>query len=187
MFDSCQLLIPINVTNFYSCSGSLPAAFQQVPPNFPRPNIRTIGLQPLFSAVAFEGRYFPPGCTPPEIFERWNMFEEAANELAEKAYADDISLCSGMSKAEILLNYLGQLYLANCFSQKELLWLGRRAASLIGCEIPNGRFYGLKEEGFRVDCYPSYQLRTHEIMCSRSLTRPATHSDQQTFERKKTP
>lgn len=95
------------------------------------------------------------------------MFEGIADDLSAKVEADETSRRAGMSNAEILLNYLGQLYLADCVSQKELLWLGHRAAALIECEILNGRFYGLKDEGFRADDYTNYQLRVLKSCASR--------------------
>ena len=43
-----------------------------LPDDFPRPHHlgAVPGVQRKFLAVEYEGRYFSPGCTPPELLER---------------------------------------------------------------------------------------------------------------------
>lgn len=113
------------------------AVYAQIPQDFPRLGISVSGLQPKFSSVAYAGRYYPPGCTPPVVFERWESFEDMARQLAEKAKISKRAKALHLSNTEVLANYWDQLLGADCGSDDEVRWAIRRAAQLLGCEAPD--------------------------------------------------
>jgi len=58
-----------------------------VPANFPRPRLLAAvpGAQPNPIVVKYEGRFYQPGCTPPEIYERWDYCEHIGLPLRMKS------------------------------------------------------------------------------------------------------
>jgi len=63
------------------------ARFAALPADFPRPaNLSAVaGAQPKFSITRYRGRFYSPGCTPPELTERWNACEDLAQQLGVQA------------------------------------------------------------------------------------------------------
>ncbi|WP_141213213.1 hypothetical protein [Janthinobacterium sp. PC23-8] len=51
-----------------------------LPEDFPRPkNLGTVsGAQAKFLMTRYQGRFYSPGCTPPELLERRNNCEDLA-------------------------------------------------------------------------------------------------------------
>jgi hypothetical protein len=107
-----------------------------VPPSFPRPKLEVTGLQPLFSTVAYNRTYYPPGCTPPEIYERWTTFEEIALALSRTVALDKRAKHSAAQRTKVLAVLLQRLLRADVGSIEEMRWVGRRAARLLGFEAP---------------------------------------------------
>lgn len=52
--------------------------FGEVPREFPRIKATYIGFQPIFSSVAYGGKYYSPLDTPPERWVRWRLCEDLA-------------------------------------------------------------------------------------------------------------
>ena len=50
------------------------ARFAALPADFPRPaNLSAVaGAQPKFSMNRYQGRFYSPGGSPPELLERWD-------------------------------------------------------------------------------------------------------------------
>ena len=60
------------------------ALFAALPLDFPRPsNLGAVsGAQPKFSMNRYQGRFYSPGCSPPELLERWSNCEDLAQQLS---------------------------------------------------------------------------------------------------------
>jgi hypothetical protein len=58
-----------------------------IPADFPRPDAHSAlaGLQPKLALVTYEGRFYIPGGTPPELFSRWDVCEDLAQQFAVKS------------------------------------------------------------------------------------------------------
>ena len=54
------------------------ARYAQVQADFPRPahHGAVPGVQPKLLMTQYKGRIYVPGCTPPEISQRWDVCEE---------------------------------------------------------------------------------------------------------------
>lgn len=114
------------------------ALFAKVPSDFPRPvHFGAVpGFQSKFLAVKFEGRYYEPGCTPPEIASRWDVCEDLANKLQAKALESKAGKRSHMTEPDILAQYLPRLIATGWTSQAEARWVIRRMAELLDWPVP---------------------------------------------------
>lgn len=95
-------------------AGSAPmddaAKFAQVPEDFPRPLIGAVpGAQPKFLATIYQGRFYLPGCTPPELFNRWDICEDLAQNFASKSLESKAGKRAHMTETAILDQYLERL------------------------------------------------------------------------------
>jgi hypothetical protein len=109
--------------------------YAAVPVNFPRPKFEVTGLQPLFSTVAYDRTYYPPGCTPPQLYERWTTFEEIAQALSKSVAADRRTQGPASQREKVLGHFLQKLVKADIGSVEELRWVGRRAGLLLGFKV----------------------------------------------------
>lgn len=63
------------------------------------------GAQPKLLTTQCKGRFYLLGCTPPEVYQRWHVFEDLAKQLSAKSV--ESKAASGvMSEVEILDQYL---------------------------------------------------------------------------------
>lgn len=117
---------------------SIAAEFEQVPLDFPRPlHLGAVpGAQPKFLAVQFEGRFYSPGCTPPDLYERWTICEDLAQQLSAKSLESQVGKRSHMSKVEILDQYLPRLIATQWTSEAEARWTIRRTAAILNWPAP---------------------------------------------------
>ncbi|GIZ51897.1 hypothetical protein [Noviherbaspirillum aridicola] len=122
-------------------AASIPAdeeRYAQVPSDFPRPvhHGAVPGVQPKLLMTSYNSRFYIPGCTPPEIFQRWNVCEDLARQLATKAVESRAGKRSHMSETEILDQYLPRLIATKWTSEEEARWIIRRAASMLDWPVP---------------------------------------------------
>jgi hypothetical protein len=119
------------------------ALFAALPADFPRPeNLSAVsGAQVKFSMNRYCGRFYSPGCTPPELLERWNNCEDLAQQLAVKSRESKAGKRSHMSETEILDQYLPRLIATNWTSEAEARWVMRRTAELLGWQVPPSASY----------------------------------------------
>lgn len=112
--------------------------FAQIPADFPRPvHLGAVpGALPKLLMTEFRGRYFSPGCTPPEIWERWDACEDMAQQLCEKSLESKAGKRSHMSEAAILDQYLQRLLKTGWRSDAEMRWVIRRMADLLQWPVP---------------------------------------------------
>lgn len=114
------------------------AQYAQVPADFPRPvhHGAVPGVQPKLLMTQYKGRFYLPGCTPPELFQRWDVCEDLAKQLSAKSLESQAGKRSHMSEVEILDQYLPRLIATRWTTEEEARWIIRRAAALLGWPVP---------------------------------------------------
>ncbi|MGZ8340267.1 MAG: hypothetical protein ACXWU9_11860 [Telluria sp.] len=114
------------------------ARFAQVPADFPRPvHLGALpGAQPKLLMVKYNGRYYSPGCTPPELRERWDYCEDLARQFCQKCLDNKAGKRAHLSEVAILEQYLERLLKTGWGSDAEMQWLIRRAAALAKWPVP---------------------------------------------------
>lgn len=112
--------------------------YELIPKDFPRQDVQSAvaGLQAKLALVSFQGKYYLPGSSPPELFVRWDMCEDMAQKLAIKAVESKGGKRSHMSEVEILAQYLPRLYATGWGSDEEMKWIIRRMAELLHWPSP---------------------------------------------------
>lgn len=112
--------------------------YLKLPSEFPRPVSTGVlpGTQPKFSAVIYQGKFYLPGCTPPEIYERWQICEDIAQQLIIKSHDSKAGALSHMSEPAILDQYLSRLIRANLTTEGEARWVIQRVAGILGWPMP---------------------------------------------------
>lgn len=115
------------------------AKYAQVPVDFPRPlHLGAVsGAQPKLLMVKYQGRFYSPGCTPAELYERWDVCEDLARQLAEKSLESKAGKRSHMSQTEILDQYLPRLIATRWASEPEARWVIRRVATMLDWPAPH--------------------------------------------------
>lgn len=112
--------------------------YLKVPSDFPRP-VSTGALpgnQPKFLVTSYQGKFYLPGCTPQEIYERWQICEEIVQQLAIKSREAKKGKLSHMSESAILEQYFLRLIRANLTSEAEARWVIQRVATVVEWPIP---------------------------------------------------
>ena len=114
------------------------ALFAALPSDFPRPkNLGAVsGAQAKFLMTRYQGRFYSPGCTPPELIERWSACEDIAQQLSVKSRESKAGKRAHMTETEILDQYLPRLVATNWTSDAEARWVIRRTAELLGWPAP---------------------------------------------------
>ena len=113
--------------------------FEEVPIDFPRPlhHGAVSGAHPKLLMTSYNGRFYLPGCTPPELYRRWDACEDLARQLAEKSLESKAGKRSHMSPIEILDQYLPRLIATKWHSEAEMRWVIRRAAAMLDWPVPH--------------------------------------------------
>jgi len=101
-----------------------------LPDDFPRPHHlgAVPGVQRKFLAIEYEGRYYSPGCTPPELFERWQHCMHLVPQFVSSCIAKKAGKRKNMSKVGILDQYLQRLIESGWVSNAEARWVISEAA-----------------------------------------------------------
>ena len=109
-----------------------------VPGDFPRPQHSGVvpGAQSKFLAVEYQGRYYSPGCTPPELHERWQHCMHLVPQFVSSCIETKKGKRAHMPEADILDQYLVRLIDAGWVSDDEARWVIREAARLLGWPTP---------------------------------------------------
>lgn len=120
--------------------GTYDPKFIQVPVDFPRPVPvgAVAGVLPKFLLVDYGGKLYAPGCTPPEMFERWDICEDLAQQLSRKSIEAKTGERAYMPEADILAELLEQLLETDWGSNAEMRWVIRRTAQLLNWPTPSG-------------------------------------------------
>lgn len=96
------------------------------------------GAQTKFLAVEYEGRYYSPGCTPPELYERWQYCMHLVPQFVSSCIETKAAKRARMPEADILDQYLVRLMEAKWVSDAEAKWVIRETAKLLGWPSPEG-------------------------------------------------
>lgn len=110
-----------------------------VPEDFPRPvHLGALpGAQTKLLMVKYNGRYYSPGRTPPELWERWDYCEDLAQQFCRKSLDNKLGKRAHMSEVAILDQYLERLLKTGWGSDAEMRWVIRRAAHLAHWPTPD--------------------------------------------------
>jgi len=113
--------------------------YEKVPSDFPHPvHFGAIpGAQPKLLVTSYQGKFYSPGCTPPELYERWQICELIAQELSIKSNESKIGKRSHMSEPEILEQYFPRLIQTRWTSEAEARWVIRRVAQILNWPDPS--------------------------------------------------
>lgn len=109
-----------------------------VPEDFPRPRQlgAVPGAQTKFLAVKYKGRFYSPGCTPPELHERWQQCMHLVPQFVSSCIETKGGKRKDMSESDILAQYLVRLIESGWVSGDEARWVIREAARLLGWPAP---------------------------------------------------
>lgn len=112
--------------------------YSLVPADFPRPEIpgAVSGFQPKLLLSQHSGRFYATGCSPPELYRRWDRCEDLANQLATKSFASKQGKRSHMTELAILEQYLPRLIATRWTTEAEARFIIRRTAQLLGWPVP---------------------------------------------------
>jgi hypothetical protein len=119
--------------------GTYDPRFAQVPLDFPRPVPvgAVAGVMPKSLLVDYGGKLYAPGCTPPELFERWDICEDLAQQLSSKSIEAKTGARAYMAEADILAEFLEQLLETDWGSNAEMKWVICRTAALLRWPAPD--------------------------------------------------
>lgn len=109
-----------------------------VPDDFPRPCIHSsvAGYQAKLPLVSFGGRFYLPGGTPRELYVRWDICEDLAQQFAVKSKECKMGKRRHMSEEAILDQYCLRVMKTRWGSDDEMKWVIRRAAAILGWPVP---------------------------------------------------
>ena len=112
--------------------------YSKIPPDFPRSEVAAAvsGFQPKLPLTSFQGKFYATGCTPPELYARWDRCEDLAQQMAAKALESKRGKRAGMSELDILDQYLPRLIATKWTSEAEARFIIRRAAQILGWPTP---------------------------------------------------
>jgi hypothetical protein len=110
-----------------------------VPAGFPRfiEHGAVPGAQPKFLATKYQGKIYVAGSTPPEVYARWEVCEDLAFQIQQRALASKAGKRSHMCEQEILTQYLPRLIKMRWTSEAEARWIIRRVAEMLGWPAPS--------------------------------------------------
>jgi hypothetical protein len=113
--------------------------FSKVPADFPCSIALSAlpGTQPKFLATNYKGKFYPPGCAPPELYERWRICDEIVKEISSKALESKKGKRSHMNEVEILDYYLLRLLKTLWTSEAETRWIILRVAENLRWPVPS--------------------------------------------------
>lgn len=120
-----------------NCLSDVAGCEYNVPNDFPKPVYMGAvgGAQPKLLAVLYEGRFYEPGATPPEVYERWLMCKDLAEQLIEKSVLSKSGKRAHMSESEILEQYYTRLLATNWTSKEEARWIIKEVAAELNWQI----------------------------------------------------
>lgn len=110
-----------------------------VPDDFPRVrNTGAIGgAQAKLLLTEYQGKYYAPGNSPPELYNRWIYCEDIVEKMCTLSLNSKAGKRSHMSEVDILSQYLDRMLHAKWASEQELYWVIRRVASILQWPVPD--------------------------------------------------
>lgn len=109
-----------------------------IPDDFPRPvhSGAVGGFQDKLLLAKFDGKFYAPGCTPREIFERWDICEDLAQQFAQKSLESKAGKRADLMEVEILDQYCVRAMKMSWGSHAEMKWVFRRVAAILAWPVP---------------------------------------------------
>lgn len=122
-----------------------------VPDDFPRVmSMGAIGgAQAKLLLTEYQGKYYAPGNSPPELYNRWIYCEDIVGKMCTLSLNSKAGKRSHMSEADILSQYLDRMLHAKWASEQELHWVARRVASILQWPLPEKVLVGENDEAGR--------------------------------------
>jgi hypothetical protein len=121
-----------------STPGDEEAEFAHVPADFPRPEHMgaVSGFQSKLLLTSYKGKYYSPGCSPPELYAQWRWCEDLVQHLVQRSLESRAGKRSHMTEVEILDQYLTRLIATKWTSEPEARWVLRRTTATLGWPMP---------------------------------------------------
>ena len=109
-----------------------------VPADFPQPAVYSsvAGLQPKLALATYEGRFYRPGGTPPELYKRWDICEDLAQQFVMKVAESKAGKRAHILEVDILDQYCLRAMKMGWGSNDEMRWVFRRVSAILGCPVP---------------------------------------------------
>jgi hypothetical protein len=109
-----------------------------VPADFPGPGVHSslAGFQPKLALTTCQGQFYPPGGTPSELYRRWDVCEDLAQQFVRTAAESKAGKRAHMSEVDILDQYCLRAMTMGWGSDDEMRWVFRRASSLLDWPVP---------------------------------------------------
>lgn len=109
-----------------------------VPADFPRPrHLGAVpGAQPKILVTQYQGRFYSPGCTPPELYGCWQHCMSLVEQFVPACIETKAGKRRDMPEIEILGQYLTRLIEMRWCSEDESRWVIRETAKLLGWPTP---------------------------------------------------
>ena len=118
---------------------SEPLSDFRIPDDFPIPqHLGAVGgVQTKFLAVKYQGRFYSPGCTPPELFDRWEHCMHLVPQFVSSSIATKAGKRKDMPEVDILDQYLTRLIDTKWVSDAEARWVIGKTAQQLGWPTPD--------------------------------------------------
>jgi hypothetical protein len=110
-----------------------------VPADFPRPrHLGAVpGAQEKILVTKFQGRFYSPGCTPPELYANWQHCVSLVEQFVPACIETKAGKRKAMSEVAILDQYLTRLIETRWCSEAESRWVIFETARLLGWPAPS--------------------------------------------------
>lgn len=107
--------------------------YDQIPAEFPATALlgAISGAQAKMLLTEFNGKFYSPGTSPPERFQRWDICEDLARQFSEKSLESKAGKRAHMSELEILQQYYERLLKTGWVSGAEGVWVIHRVANML--------------------------------------------------------
>lgn len=122
--------------------------FGKIPNDFPRPSAggAVSGFQNKLLLVGYDGKYYKPGCTPPELYARWDICEDLVQKLLKQCLNTKAGKRASMPEVEIVQQYYERSLLMGWGSPAEMQWIFMRVSTLLGWPVRIAAIPGDKEK-----------------------------------------
>lgn len=112
--------------------------YHLIPEDFPRAvhHGAVPGSQMKLLVVKFDDKFYAPGETPPERYERWQNCEDLAQHFVIKSMETKAGKRAHMAEVDILDQYLERLLLTGWMSEEDTMWAVKRTAQILHWPAP---------------------------------------------------
>lgn len=110
-----------------------------VPADFPRPkHLGAVpGAQAKILVTQYQGRFYSPGCTPPELYANWKHCMSLVEQFVSACIETKAGKRREMLEVDILDQYLTRLIDTGWCRSEECRWVICETAKLLGWPTPD--------------------------------------------------